>query len=429
MATKRDAREIIIPTFTQWERVGSVTSILAELEEGNFYTPALLVDQFMRDDGLRGIWDVAMQAVLGAPMHMESAEHSNQRRRKRSDKTTDEAMKLWWKMVPRAELMELCLWGFFLGAGVARKNWSRNPKTYIPTLKTWHSGALRYDVSTDVYMLRTIDQGEIPILPDDHNWVLFTPWGFKYGRLRCYLMSAAMLTLERNWTRRDRARRSEKHGQPFQQLIVPAEASAQSKATAARATASLGTETVSVTPQGEAGNLFDWKFWEPALSASDAFGGTLTEIRQSMAILILGQQTSTMGQGGLGAQDKPGDQQQRNKLRFYAACIGDMGRDNVLADWSEMNRGDRELAPTPCFEIDPPEDMQAKAGAMKTLFEGLALAPADVDKRAVLEDAAIPMVTEEEADAAQVELDAAAQETKDNAKGAADSEDTSAEVA
>lgn len=411
MARLKLAQELIIPTFTNWERVGSITGILADLEDGNYFTAALLVDQFMRDDAMRGLWDVAIQAVLGAPMHMEAADHTNKRGRKRSDKISEQAEKLWPKMVPDAELMELMLWGLFLGAGVARVNWDG----WVPSIKTWHAGALRYDVSTDVYMLRTRDQGEIPILPDDPNWLLFTPWGYKYGRLRCYLVSIAMLVLERNWTRRDRARRSEKHGLPFQQLVVPADSSSANKAIAARASAALGTETTSVTPQGAPGNVFDWKFWEPASTLENVFGGSLKEIRESMAILLLGQATSTGGTTGLQSNANPGDVQQRNKLRFYAKCIGGIGRDKLLSDWAGYNFGNRNLAPTPMIEVDPPKDEAQKATAFYTLMQGLAIAPVDVDKRTILTDADIPVLTLEQV--AQAAKDAAQQASTIGAAG------------
>jgi hypothetical protein len=391
-------KEIIIPIFTQWEKVGSVTSILAELEDGLFYNPALLMDQFMRDDRLRGVWDIAVQAVLGMPMHMESADHSA---KKRSDKVSDAAQKNWSKMVPRSELIELLFWGFFLGAGVARKNWVRTPASWLPVIDTWHAGALRFDRTTDTYMLRTQDQGEIPIRRDDPDWVLFTPWGHKYGRLRCYLMSASMMTLERSWTRRDRARHSEKHGMPIAQLIVPSESDQQDKDTMRKASAALGTETTSVTPQGTEGNKYDWKFHEPAKSSSEVFGGTLQEIGDSMAILLLGQQMSTTGSTGLGSDKNPGDVVRRDKMRFYAECIGDVGQDGVLDDWADYNYGDAELAPRPVIEVDPPEDGQKKATELSTLGDAVdKLEKYGADVRTILEEAGVPMLTAEQQKAA-----------------------------
>lgn len=389
------AKELILPVFTQWEKVGSVTGILQELEQGIFYDAALLVDQFMRDDRLRATWDVATQSVLGMPMHMESAEHSAG---KRADTVSEAAMKLWRKMVPRAELIELMKWGFFLGVGIARKNWQRTPDGWLPVLQTWHPGALRFDVTTDQYMLRTQDQGEMPILPGDPNWVLFTPFGHKYGRLNGYMRSLAMVVLERQWAHRDRARHSEKHGQPIAQLVVPAESDQKDKDTERRAIAGLGTETVSVTPQGEAGNAYDWKFHEPAKSSNEVFGGTIENLEDCIAILLLGQKTSTKGANGLGSDANPGDVVRRDKMRFYAECIQDIGHDGVLMDWAMYNYGDSDIAPRPCIEVDPPEDGNQKALELSTLGDAAdKLEKYGLDVRATLEEAGAELVSEQEA--------------------------------
>lgn len=396
------AKEIILPVFTQWEKVGSVTGILQELEQGIFYDAALLVDQFMRDDRLRATWDVATQSVLGMPMHFESADHSAT---KRSDKVSDEAQRQWRKMVPRAELIELLKWGFFLGAGIARKNWQRTPDGWLPVMQTWHPGALRFDLSSDRYMLNTADQGEIPIVPGDPNWVLFTPFGHKYGRLNGYMRSLAMVVIERQWAHRDRARHSEKHGMPVTQLIVPAESDQKDKDTERKAIAGLGTETVSVTPQGEEGNKYDWKFHEPAKSSSEVFGGTIDNLEDCIAILLLGQKTSTKGSTGLGSDANPGDVVRRDKMRFYAECIQDIGRDGVLRDWAMYNYGDPEIAPQPCIEVDPPEDGNQKALELSTLGDAAdKLEKYGLDVRATLEEAGATLVSEADAEAQRQQL-------------------------
>lgn len=389
------AKEIIIPTFTQWEKVGSVTAILAELEEGQFYNAALLHDQFMRDDRLRAVWDIAIQAVLGMPMHCESADHTAV---KRSDKVSDEADKQWPHLAPDAELVELLMWGFFLGAGVARKEWTLSPTGWTFRIKTWHAGALRYDLTTDRYMLRTADQGEIPIERGDPNWVLFTPFGHKYGRLRGYMRSLAMVVLKRSWGNRDEARHSEKHGEPFAQLVVPAEYDQKDKDNARRAAAALGSETVSITPQGQDGNKLDWKFHEPNKTSAEVFGPMIERLEDCLAILLLGQRSSTKGSAGLGSDANPGDVVRRDKMRFYAKCIGDLGEEQIFPDWARWNFGDETLAPRPVIEVDPPEDGQKRALELSTLGDAIdKLVKYGLDARGTLEDAGAKLLTPEAA--------------------------------
>jgi phage gp29-like protein len=402
--------ELVLPIFTQWERVGSITGILQALEMGIFYDAALLVSQMYRDDRIRGVMNVRVQSVLGAPMHMETDEDDE---RKKVAKICEEAEENWPLFAPDAELSSLWNWGVQLGVGVARKEWKSVKGEWRPTLKTWHPGALWFDVAGDTYMLNT-KQGIVPIVPGDPNWLLFTPYGHKYARTEGMLRSMAMLYLCRQWAFRDRARHSERHGQPFLQLIVPPEANEKDKDTARKAISALGSETVSVTPQGEAGNMFDWKLIEPRANSHETFSSQIDHLDKCIAILALGQSMSTEGQGGLGSQEKAGDSVRRDIMRFDAQCLRAIG-DDILGDWAMFNYGDRELAPKVCYEIDPPADGLKKAQELSALGDALdKLAKYGADTRKILEETGIPMLSVEEAAKVQAELAAQAQQSADD---------------
>ena len=385
--------ELILPVFTQWERVGSITGILQSLEMGIFYDAALLVSQMYRDDRIRAVMNVRIQSILGAPMHVEAVD---KRERKRVDRMADDAEAKWSQIAPDPELSSLLNWGLQLGVGIARKEWTRQSDgEWLPTLKTWHPGALWFDVANDVYMLNT-KTGTIPIVPGDPNWLLFTPYGHKYARTEGMLRHLAMLYLCRQWAFRDRARHSERHGMPFLQLIVPSEADEKDKDTARKAIAALGTETVSVTPQGEQGNMYDWKLIEPKANSHETFSSQIDHLDKCIAIVALGQSMSTEGVGGLGSQAKAGDTVRRDIMRFDAQCIRSIGAD-VLGDWMKFNYGEQEAALYPCYEIDPPEDGLKKAQELSSLGDALdKLAKYGVDTRKILEDTGIPMLSEQE---------------------------------
>lgn len=397
--------ELILPIFTQWEKVGSITGILQSLEMGIFYDAALLVTQMYRDDRVRAVMNVRIQSVLGLPMHMEPADEE----RKKANKIAESAEENWPDMAPNRELASLMNWGLQLGVGIARKTYERIDGEWRPTIKTWHPGALWYDVAGEVYMLRT-KEGQIPIEPGDPEWVLFTPYGHKYARSEGMMRSMAMLYLCRQWAFRDRARHSERHGQPLLQLIVPAETDQAEKDIARRAIASLGSETVSVTPQGEDGNRFDWKLVEAQSNGHEVFGSQIEHLDKSIAILALGQSMSTEGVSGLGSQQKAGDTVRRDIMRFDADCLADIGRD-ILESWSMLNYGDAELAPTPIYEIDPPEDGLKKAQELSALGDALdKLAKYGADTRKILEETGIPMLSVEAAAKQRQELMETAQQ-------------------
>lgn len=407
--------ELILPVFTQWEKVGSLTGILRSLEEGDFYDASLLVDQMLRDDRIKATWNVRMQALFGMPMHIETGKDT-----KKAQRILDEAEAAWPKMAPRSELMTLMTYGLFLGACVARKTWVRTDNEWMPKLRTWHPGALRFDRTTDRYMLRTQDAGEIPIEPGDPNWLLFTPYGHKYGRLQGLIRSAAMVYLCRQWAFRDRARHSERHGLPFLQLVVPAEADQRQKQEAIRLSRALGTETVAVTPQDVNGKGFDVKLIEAQADSHKVFGAQIDHLDDATAILFLGQAMSTKGQSGLGSQDKAGDTVRRDIMRFDAGSYGDIGEE-VLGDWSDFNKGRRDLELRPIVEVEPPEDGVKKAQELSTLGDALdKLAKYGVDVEEVLKSTGLPMKTKPAAAPTAVEADPAVETAPVDPAAAAD---------
>lgn len=423
----QQAQELIIPVFSQWERVGSVTAILAELTQGYFYDAALLMDQALRDDRVRSAWNLRLQAVLGLPAHMEASTVGARRDAtgktapsKKAAAIADEAMELWPTMAPLGELYELLLWGENLGAGVARKNWldergklltEDNPAgdSWVPQLQTWHGGAIRFDLMSSTYRLRTYDQGEILIERGDPNWTLFTPWGSKYGRLRGLLVSLVMLWLDRQWTFRDRARHSEVYGQPVRVGITPLDADEREKDKFRRFLASPGTENALIAPQGER-EKWDVRLLEAQANAHQTFSTHLDHVDRAISMLYLGQSESMEGKAGLGSQEKAGDQVMRYVMRFVAKNISDIAAD-LLGDWAEYNHGNRLLAPRFCIEVDPPEEGTQKATELSTLGDAVdKLEAHGVDVRKLLEETGVPMLSPEEAAQKAGELEEKARE-------------------
>lgn len=363
MRIERDPQkyqELILPVFTQWSRVGSVSSILADVENGQFHDGALLWSQMMRDDRIRAVVDVRINSVLGSPMHMEP-----HRDIARADKVAQEAEALWWQMVPRSELAALYEWGIGLGVGIGRREWDG----WQPRLRVWHPSALWFNIADDTYHLR-LASGEVVIERDDPNWILFTPYGYKYARTRGLIRSMAMLFLARQWAFRDRARHSERHGMPFLVGVTPAEAEADDKRAYKVALANLGSETVIIAPKGADGNQYGVELVEAKSNSHEVFSAQIDHLDAAIAILVLGQSMSTTGQSGLGSQANAGDSVRGDIKRFDGATLSDLGRD-IIEPWSRFNYGNN-IEPMPVWEVDPPEDTQKKALEMSSLADAVA---------------------------------------------------------
>jgi hypothetical protein len=69
------------------------------------------------------------------------------------------------------------------------------------------------------------------------------------------------------------------------------------------------------------------------------------------------------------------------------------------------NYGDPEIAPTPCIEVDPPEDGNQKALELSTLGDAIdKLEKHGLDTRATLEEAGATLVSPAEAEAKRQQL-------------------------
>jgi phage gp29-like protein len=411
---KQEIRELILPVWTQVSKVPLAEGALSNLTNGDFYDAALLLDQIFRDDRIRAVWDIRVNSVLGAPQHFEPGKDTAMGRR-----VADDADASWWDMVPRSELALLYRWGICLGVGVAHRGWVKKSGSWTPSLKTWHPGALWYSVAEDVYYLRH-EAGQIAILPDDPNWVLFTPYGFKYARQQGLIYALTELYLDRRWTFRDRARHSEIHGQPIRQGIAPADAAPDEVKSYKRAIANAGSESVVITKQGQEGNRWDLKLIESQSTSSEVFTDKKISIDEDIAILFLGQSMSTTGQGGLGSQEKAGDSVRGDVKRFDASTIGDLS-ECILAPWARYDYGSEDLTPRLVLEVDPPEDEAKKAQTLNALGDAIGkLEKYGLDTRTVLEEAGVPLLSEAEAEARRQQLVIEAQEAMQGAKADAE---------
>lgn len=402
MARARVEQELILPVFTQWERVGSVTGILADLEQGQFYSASLLVEQMMRDDRVRALMNTLIMSVLGRNRHFEAADDT-----KKAQKYADELSECWDEMIAEEELYELVRWAVMLGASVMRTPWDM--RTGLVKATTWHPGALWFNLVDNEYYLRHTS-GQTLIPRDSLDWILLTPFSHKYGRLNGLVRSMSMLYLARQWCFRDRARHSEVHGMPIRKGITPADADKRAKDNYRRALQAVGTETVVIAPQGDVGKKYDVELVEAQSNSHEVFSAQLDHLDDCMAILVLGQKMSSKGSSGLGSDANPGDAVRQDIMKWLARVIEKFAN-RISRRWMEVNHGADQLDFTPrlCIEVDPPEDGKKKADELSVLGDVVAkLEAKGLDVRALLEEAGVPLVSVVEA--ARIAAEAEAKE-------------------
>ena len=200
------------------------------------------------------------------------------------------------------------------------------------------------------------------------------------------------------WARRDWSHYSEAHGQPTRLAIVPQSADKNEKNSfVAKVDRAEAYTTVKLERDSD-NKGFDVKLLEATANNHEGFEKLLRHCDIAIAVCINGQNMSTDGLGGLGAQEKAGEPV-RVDIKRKDALIADVLREQALTWWCLFNYGQRELTPWPSWDVDPPDDGKALADELNTLADALTkfkAAGAPIDVRAILEAHEVPMLSEAE---------------------------------
>lgn len=375
--------------------VSAVAGTLAQLEQGSFYSAALLWDGMLRDDRVASTLNVRIMGLLGSPFDLLPADDSDE-----AEAIKERYEKRVAKIFPSHQMAHLLRTGIGLSVGVAQVLSTRSSKSRDAQIYVWNNRYLRYDWTLRQYRLTTENRGEITLDPGDDEWVIYEPYG-PHGWLHGALIRPlAAPWLIRHWTRSWWARRQEVHGSPIRAGIIPAERDPQDERTFLRQLANLAHEATIRLPQGVDGNKFDVKLIEAAAQNTNGFLQLLEHTDKSIDITFLGQHQSTEGQGGLGSQEKAGESTLQRILRGDA-LVGEVLRERVMIPLVRDNEGNGELAPYLRWQLEPPEDMESKAKALLEVaqacvqFEQAPSFAAHVERRALLDEHRVPLIAED----------------------------------
>jgi phage gp29-like protein len=400
--------DIPITSFSGWSKVSEIEGILNEHDLGYFRRSAMLVDAMMRDDRIAAVADTRVGSLLATPVRAKPAD-ARAKASKIASKIggDDDNPGIFWQLFPAEDVRALSEWGNFLGIGVAEIIWQTTNEDWTPRLKIWHPQFVWWHRAEMRYYITTIE-GIIP-LPrvdeqprSDGKWIVWCPYGYRYGWLRALVRRLAHKYIMRGWDYRDWAGYNERHGNPIIGAQTPAMASEESKTTFVNQLANIGSNPTVELPTGEAGNAYDLKLIEAKSKSWQSFQEFKKEIDADIAIAILGQdmttQSSASGLGGgkqAAVHEKVALDRRRQDAKL-ATCLREQG----LTYWAKFNLGDPEIAPVLTFDTDPPEDENQEGLALKGLGDALtALRPAAegaIDERAILDEWGVPMLSEAE---------------------------------
>jgi len=382
IAPKGEALELPVYGVPPPTLVSVVNSAINALEQGMFFAAAQLADGMTRDDRVAAKLGERIDAITGAETEFEPAKDTADCRNIAEDYEAQHD-----DILPDHQVGKLLRNGRMQGVGIGQILNKRTKDARYPSLLVWNNRYLRYDWMLRRYCLVTQNRGEIVLEPDDPEWVVYEPFG-PHGWVDAAIMRAIVLPwLIRYWTRTWWARHQEVHGQPIRVGIIPAERDPADEKLFLKQLANMAHEAVIRLPQGADGNKFDMKLVEAAANTWEGFEKLLAHCDDSIAISFRGQSQSTKGQGGLGTQEKAGEDTilriTRSDAKIFV-CL----RSKVLKPWAEDNYGDAEKAPYICPQIEPPEDEGERATTDLQIFQTLVQAKtagAPLDPRKFLE--------------------------------------------
>ena len=441
--------DIPIQTFGVWDSVQLIQGALSDLEQGTFLNASVLCDAMGRDDRITATLSARVNGLLALPLEFKPGVDSA-----KGQKVAEDLEDSWERIFPDGELAQLLKWGRLVGAAPGEITWSTvnapnggSGKRWLPRLKVWHPQFLQWRWDWRDYSLVTMSEGVVQLEVGQAHWALYTPSG-RYPAWQSGIVRAlAIPFLIRWWAYRDWARYSEKHGLPIFKAQVPKGADDDIKRLFFNSLSALGSEnTVKLETGDPAQGIFNIELLEPVANTWAGFQGLIEQCNSSIAILLLGQNLTTEVQGGSRAAATVHERVRSDFIQADSRTLATFIREQILKPWAAFNYGDAELAPHPVWEVDPPEDTQKTAQTLLALgqaFGAMKDAGAPLDVRAVLEQLAIPMLTEaqheqslqDEADrntaaaaaaaqaAASAEQGAGSGDAADDGEGSGDSDD------
>jgi phage gp29-like protein len=400
----------VIPAFRQYARKAEIDSILNQHSFGSFGASSQLIDEIMTDDRISGVVETRIGALLSAELEIRAA-RDKRKERKIAEYLggIDDARGAWSSIVSPAAAFDILKWGLLNGVAVGQIIWGVGDQgEWLPRLCPWHPRHLRWDWNLRRFLIQTTNMGEV-MLPDveadpngDGQWFIWAPHGQALGWLNGMVRSLALAYLGRQWNFRDWSRYNEKHGLAIVKATVPAWAKPQDVLKFLGDLGGLGSEGAIQCPvprtKDEQG--FDLSLLEAVSRSWESFKEFKSAIDTDIAVRVLGQNMTTEGgtNGGSRALGQVHDLVRLDKA-IEDAGVGDAFSRQILGWYTAFNYGDRALAPSVIYHVEPAADAAKVATGWKTLGEAvIALKTGEprVDVPAILEAEGIPLMTEEQ---------------------------------
>lgn len=406
-----------IPTSTEFTDVASVRAVIAQLDRGTFRVPALLTERMMMNPRLRAVVETRMAGLIATDIEWQPSQNNRDGRRAAKEAEED------FRFIASAPMRkQMAKWGLFLGFSVAQRAWDTNTATgrncprvrpYWPGFAYWYWAQQCYRIQTYTGgMMAVGTPNQLPAIVEDQArtfgnltvetvatspWVISEPFGVNSYR-EGLIHAAWRPWLGHDWSMRDQARASEKHGIGMAKFVMPRGTGDEWKAANARFIAAfrgVGAEGVIPVEQDEDGRRQDLEPFEFNGSGFQAISDTMNSCAVSLAILFLGHNLTTEIKGGgsyaaAGVADYIRDDKKREDAEIEWSWLGPQ----VMTAWALENYGDPALAPIAKYVTDAPTVNEKRAVMVNQIAMAVTQLRAhmpDADLRGLLDQFRIPL--------------------------------------
>lgn len=376
-----------------------VRTALSTADGGHLANLSRLCEQMLGDDRLPAVLETRVGGLLGLDLTFE--ESARRRPRRASGKTRRPRIVRaledgdWWALFPEDEEQQILMWGLLLGVCPGRlvvdEDAVEEDGRLLPRVEFWHPQHLRWDPRSREWKIKVNDRGEEVVLtPGDGEWLLYTPFGrFRpwahglwRGLARWWLLKSYAID---DWGR---------HGENAARAVATSDqkSTKDQRRKLAAEIYEAGKDPVIVMPQG-----FDLKLVEATANTRDIYDAQVGAADKAFSIGVLGQNLTTDVEGGSFAAAKVHSKVEAQRIEADAEREATWARTQVLVWYAEWNYGNRDLAPWPLRNTEPPEDMVQKSEVLERVARAVAIFEKrgiPIDRERLRDDFGVPITDE-----------------------------------
>lgn len=350
-------------TFRPSWSVSQVVSALREHRLGWLSSSSQLLDTMGEDDEIPGAIRKRVNSVVRAAFSFEGED----------EEANEFINENWSYIIDKGELFDFMRNFVLEGVGVGVLDWQLKETVWIPCFRNLPTEFLHYDETIKRWKYQA-QEGEFIVEPGNGTWVLLTSGqrGWLYGLVR----ALGLLWVAKQFVFRDWNRYNERHGLPIIKAKVPVSVIESEKKKFVQEIQDLNAEGVIALPQGVDGPdvSYDVDLLETKDQSWQSFQFALERFDRKIQVMLLGgnlgTEVATTGANRAAAETHK-DNLDSEVAMPDAEALGQCFQRQIVRAFFFFNRPNVSELPYPCWDTEPPEDIQGRATAQKTFGEAI----------------------------------------------------------